>query len=195
MANGQNGAVLKNLQGAWKEVVIKEEVKDPNTQALIGGVNLRVNARKALEAVYLTAQLYLKGKLALTTANLGPEEIADMGKMFFELVATTLDALLETLRDSTYVTCVVLAGHPAGLTPVELEQEVKAFVEGADAAKLPFYMGFTDKFLSNVRNQIGSPRAFGTILEDLRKEKWVTESDGRLFFEERHFVWGAPTLS
>jgi hypothetical protein len=120
--------------------------------------------------------------------------VASLAKMLFDLAAATLDALRERLRKSTYAACVVLSGHPDGLTPSELESELKAFVASADAAKLPFYMGFTENFLSNVRKEIDSPRAFETILEDLHKGKWVTESDDRLFFKERHFVWGAPTL-
>lgn len=195
MGNGQDDVSLKALQGAWEEVAIKEAVKDPNTQALLGGMNVRVNAFKALRAVYLAAKLYLKGKLALATGSHGPEEVASLGKLLFDLAMTTLDALREQLRKSTYAACVVLSGHPDGLTPSELESELKAFVALADAAKLPFYMGFTESFLSNARKEIESPRAFDVILEDLRKGKWVTESDGRLFFKERHFVWGVPGSS
>lgn len=195
MSTGQDDVSLQDLQSAWKEVAIEEVVKDPNTQALLGGVNLRVDARKALKAVYLTTKLYLKGKLALATGDLGPQEIASLEKMLFDLVVTTLDALRERLRRSTYAACVVLAGNPTGMTPDELERELKVFVEGAAAAKLPFYMGFTEEFLRSVHNEIESPRAFQTILEDLRKGKWVTESDGRLFFKERHFVWGASTFT
>lgn len=196
MGTGQDDVSLQDLQSAWHEVATSEVVKDPNTQWLLGGVNLRVNALKALKAVYLSTKLYLKGKLALATGDLGPQEIASLGKNLFDLVVMTLDALRERLRKSTYAACVVLAGNPAGLTPLELEHELKAFVEGADAAKLPFYMGFTESFLRDTHKEIESPHAFEVILDDLRKGKWVTESDdGRLFFKERHFVWGASTYS
>jgi hypothetical protein len=183
------------LQSAWHEVAIKEVDKDPNTQALIAGMNLRVDALKALKAVYLTTKLYLKGKLAIATGDLRPQEIASLGKMLFDVVVTTLDALRERLRKSTYVACVVLAANPDGLTPVELERELKVFIEDADAAKLPFYMGFTEKFLHTARDEIEFPGGFDVVLDDLRKGKWVTESDGRLFFKERHFVWGVSTFS
>lgn len=195
MGTEQDDVSLQDLQSAWREVAISDSFKDPNTQWLLGGVNLRVNVLKSLKAVYLTTKLYLKGKLAFATGNLEPQEIASLGKTLFDIVVTTLDALRESLRKSTYAACIVLAGNPAGLTPVDLERELKVFIEGADAAKLPFYMGFTESFLRDAHKEIESPRAFQVILDDLRNGKWVTESDGLLFFKERHFVWGVSSLS
>lgn len=195
MGTAKNSVSLQDLQSAWHESATSESVKDPNTQWLLGGVNLRVNALKALKAVYLSTKLYLEGTLVLATGAIGPVEIASLGKNLFDVVVTTLDALRERLRKSTYVACVVLAGAPAGLTPAELEHELKAFLVGAEATRLPFYMGFTESFLRDARNEIGAPGAFAVILEDLRQGKWVTVADdGRLSFKERHFVWGASTF-
>jgi hypothetical protein len=194
MTTGQDDVTLKDLQDVWREAATAEVVADPNTQWLLGGVNLRVDLLKALKAAYLTTTLCLKGKLAIATGNLGPTEMLALGKLLFDACVTTLDALRERLRNSTYVACVVLAGNQDGLTEVELEREIKAFVDGADAAKLPFYMGFTESYLDEARKEIRSPNAFKVVLDDLRKGKWVTESDGRLFFKERHFVWSSPTL-
>lgn len=196
MKNGQEDVSQQDLQSVWNEVAVAQAVKDPNTQALAAGVNFRVDISKALKAVYLSTKLYLKGKLALANGQVGPLEIGSLGKMLFDVIVTSLDAVRETFTyKSTYTACVVLAGHPAGLTPSELERELKAFAEGADAEKLPFYMGFTEEFLSSVRKEIESPRAFEEILKELRDGKWVQESNGRLFFKERHLTLGAPTFS
>ena len=193
MNNRHEDVSLQDVQSIWNEVAVEQVVKDPNTQALLAGVNFRVDMSKALKAAYLSTKLYLKGKLALATGQVGPLEIGSLGKMLFDVIVMSLDALRETFTyKSTYTACVVLAGHPAGLTASELERELKAFVEGVDAAKLPFYMGFTEEFLTNLRKDIESPGAFQEILKELRDRKWVTESNGRLFFKERHFTWGAP---
>jgi hypothetical protein len=195
MKNGQDDVSLQDVQRIWSEVAVEPGGKDPNTQALLAGVNFRVDISKAIKAAYLSTKLYLKGKLALASGQVGPLEIGSLGKMLFDVVVASLDAVRESFTyKSTYAACVVLAGFPAGLTPSELESELKAFVEGADAAKLPFYMGFTEKYLTGVRKEIESPHAFEEIQNELIDRKWVTESNGRLIFKERHFTWGA-TLS
>lgn len=186
---------LASLQSTWQGTANTAGVKDPNTQQLLAGMNFRVDARMALKAIYLTTKLYLTGKLALVTGDLGPEEMATLGKDLFDVVVTTLNALRERLRRSTYAACVVLAASPDGMTPAELETGLTSFLEGLAPAKLPFYMGFSENFVTEAHKEINSPRAFDELLTDLRKGKWVTESEGRLFFKARHFVWTAPTSS
>jgi hypothetical protein len=194
MTSSADEESLLGLQHVWHSCANAVGAKDPNTQWLIGGVNVRVNALQALKAVYLSAKLYLQGSLALTTGSVGPIEIAKLGKNLFDLVVTTLNALRERLPKSTYAACVVLAGSQGGLTTAELERELKAFVESANSSKLPFYMGFTSDFLSDLRKELESPDAIGVIVDDLRRDQWIlVEEDGRMTFRERHFVWGVSS--
>jgi hypothetical protein len=75
--------------------------QDAQTQALIGGINFRVNVAKAFLAAWITAKVYFKAKVALTGA-IHPGDVLEIGLDVYNIIVTTLDALRENMLPLEY---------------------------------------------------------------------------------------------
>lgn len=183
-------ATLEEAQDAWSQA-LSSQSSDQQVKALFGGGNFRINVAQALKAAYLSAKLYVEGKLALATGSVGPMEIAKLGKGAWNVVVATLDALRESMHPANYALCLVLSGHePEGLTEAELKAAVLEFVNGKGVEELPWYMGISGSFLAEARKLLQAGGGFEQTLEQAREDKFVSEESGRLRFKERHFEWG-----
>jgi hypothetical protein len=164
---------------------------DQTTQALIGGVNLRVDVLKAFRAVYISAKVVLSTKKIVLTGVTHPAELLGLAKDVFDAVVTTLDALRERMTALTYTACAILAQHPQGLSPEDLEKAIRDFLGGVSAADMPWYLGLTKDHAANALEELSRSKAFDDLMARLVDDDWIDRVDGRLRFRPRHYTWGA----
>jgi hypothetical protein len=130
----------REIATAWADSV--EKTRDAQTQALIGGLNFRVNVAKAFRAAWTTAKICFTAKKIALTGSVGPADIIGIATDIYTAVVSTLDALRERMHPLEYTACIVLSGSH-DLTPTEFEQQLTEFLVAGSHADLPWYIGLT----------------------------------------------------
>ncbi len=130
-------AVRSRLEQLWAAAVVVEgpPPEAGTAQALAFGVNLRVNLASAFAAAWETAQAVVKG----TAAAHAPFDIAtwfEAGAEAIGAIRTIFASLVQRMRPIDYVTSVILANHPEGMTSKALRGAVEEFLRDPKARRL-----------------------------------------------------------
>jgi len=175
---------------SWQEAVTRDAKADA-TQALIGGLNFRIDVMKAFKAVYLSAKIGIEAKLALVTGAISPAEAMNMASDAFDIIVTTLDALREKMSPLTYTACVLLSYFDTGVDPKIFESALKTFLADSDKVDMPWYLGLTQERLQAAREELAFPNGFAKLLTALDDHDWLEPKDRpKLRFKPRHYSWG-----
>lgn len=180
---------LDQIKQLWTSAYTVEGSADKTVQALALGRNFRINIAKALEAACASAKLFLEGVKAhaglLTTVDwigLGPEVV--------HAITAAYGALVESMLPLDYVACVLLSGHPGGMTGKNLRLEVEEFLKKPKAKNLPWYLGLSARNVRAASEATKQPDWFPRLLERLRKDDWLIIGGDTLKFKSRDMVLG-----
>jgi len=162
---------------------------DKQTQALIGGVNIRLNLAKALKAALETARACISGSKFV--ASHGTDVLSGLETIDTAIGAASsvIAAVAEKMSELAYVGCMVLCEHEKGVTEKEFEVALSAFVSSAKDKAFSWYTGLSKKRIDAAAEQLrddGVP----ALLKQLKKDDFVVEKDEKFHFRPRHFTWG-----
>jgi hypothetical protein len=181
-------AEQQQLTDAWAESVVQDQ--DAEIQALIAGLNFRVDIVKAFKAAWITAKIYFTGQRIMMVGTTNPIEVIGIATDVDNLVVTTLDALRERMLPLEYTACVVLSSSPDGMTEQEFKQRLTEFLVLDEGAELPWYLGLTRGHLQDSLAALQAKDGFINLMNLLRKNDWLLEESGKVKFKPRHYRWG-----
>jgi len=176
----------EELSKAWADSI--KTIEDAQVLALAGGMNFRIDLAKALVAVWLTAELYLKTVEAATTWTAAPVKLMGIPSKLFAAVVATLDAVREKMNPLVYVACAVLSQAPQGLTKVQLKQKLDDFFADPKSQTLPWYLGVDRTQFHEARGNYEGGEKLDDLIAALHEDKWIENADERMTFKTRHFT-------
>lgn len=174
----------KRLADLWSASVQSDTA---STQAQVLGFNLRLNLGKAFAAIGATATACVA---AAGAAVLNPVALVGLPASIVTAVVAGVAAVAEKMHPLHYVACIVLAEHSEGLTKTEFEEKLRAFLHSAKNAEFPWYLGLTEDRIAKAQQALDEAEGFNDLIKGLRKEKFVSEKDQRLFYAVRNFKLG-----
>jgi len=189
MAKTANRVTPAEIAALWQNAYERVAATDKTVQALFRGVNIRINLAKALEAAAATAKAFLEGAKAYAGDLSGTDWIG-LGAEAIHAITATFGALVEAMLPLDYVACMLLSGHPQGITQQDLQKEIEAFLKNPKAKRLPWYLGVSKSRVGNAADAARTKDWFPQLLERLRKDDWLIESGDRLQFRSRNFQLG-----
>ena len=177
-------AERQELQAVWRAIA---DPRDPAAQALLGGVNLRLNVLKALKTAYLSAKLFFRAKTFAYPGDLGT--LLGIGKDVFDLVIAALDTVRQKVGKAQYTMAVVLAeqAQPASLDT--LQAALEAFLAEDQGKELPWYVGIGRAEIQATRDALNQANAVPALLASLKEGGLAEQVDGLWRFKPRHFTW------
>jgi hypothetical protein len=175
------------LRQEWQQSFETIERTISNEKFEIGGVNLRINVRKLLEAVWHSAKFYLEATV-VSHGAVEPATVLGMAESTFSVISCGLAAFRETMTPAAYFASVMLS-RGGGCPSVQFEAELGNFIDGISSA-LPFYLGLSRHRADLARKALGERDGANRILSELRNSGRIHEADGVIQIKERHFMWG-----
>jgi len=179
------------LEALWQNVaaVNRPPPETATAQALALGVNFRIHLIKAFQAAWETSKVIVKG----TAVAHAPFDIfawLDVGIDLVGAVEAIFAALVQRMRPIDYVTCVILANHPNGMTPDELSGAVRDFLSGTRADEYAWYLGMNQSRVTRAKEVLANEDWFETVLEKLRETEFLDERQKKLLFRSHDFNLG-----
>jgi hypothetical protein len=180
-------AALDKLERPWADAV---EVTDaaPSTVAkkLVFGVNVCVKFPEAFIAAYETIEA---GK-AITEASvlhvLWPLAIWKA----YNAARSVFSALVEKMPPLNYVTAAVLSQHRnSEVEQLDLEAEVKTFINAPKTQKFGWHMGMTAEMLAAAEGDMRDPSWFKNAINYLDTRKFLTRSGTKVKFSPKNVTW------
>ncbi len=180
-------ATKDRLTTTWRGIA--EELPASAEQIQFMGFNLRLDLSKAFIAVGATATAIASIEGA---AALDPISLLKVPASVVAAVSAGIAAVYEKMHPLHYVACIVLAGHPNGLTKDEFEKNLRKFLDDSRNKNLPWYLGLTKTRLTDASAALGEPGKGGMddLIKGLGQKKYVEETAGRFFHSVRSFKLG-----
>lgn len=184
---------VERVRRYWDDAEL--DPRPTSTEFRVGGVNLRVDLRKAFKAVYRTAELGVKAVGYAAAGPFGAWGTIDMAASGYGTVVAVLDAVREPMGADVYVASCVLAAFDNGLTQEELKDKLRKLIDTTTVTQLPWYLGLTEGFLEGVAERFSTDEGLYNAIEVLVRDGWaeskaIDAREERLFFKERHFSLG-----
>jgi len=180
---------FQEIARLWEEAYHTERRHDKTEQALAFGRNFRINIAKALEAAYATTKVIM-GAAPLSAGHFAAVDWLGLGGEALHAVTSAFAALVESMLPLNYVACVILSGHPQGLTEDELRTEIVSFLENPKATKLPWYLWMSKSYIRDAKKALKAEGWSSHLLSDLREGDWLIENGSLLKFKPRNFELG-----
>jgi hypothetical protein len=162
--------IQDQIDAAWKDVVIS--TAPPNAQALFGRSELKIDARKALEAIGKTISAVASA--ARAHATLSP---LDVGKFAIEAmlaVAALKAAILTTLNPAEFLLCVIVSRPEPGKKLEEIQTDVAFYLALTEfeLQLVPASLGISVEFLEEVKKDLdlAKPNALENIQSILKTQ-------------------------
>jgi hypothetical protein len=172
------------LAADWKAVVTVELDEQP--QALIARRRFRIHIGHLLSAVWKTCVAVAKADAAL---SLDPLALTEAGGAGFGAVVAALNTFQEPMSKAAFMVCTVLSDKPAGLTPKEIEDELRFRCTEVPPELFPRYFGIDAKFLQLALRGVAPPNCMNDVLARMEKDGLLRkEKDDRLVFIDRQLV-------
>jgi hypothetical protein len=162
---------------------------DPQVQALIGGMNVRLNFTEALRAVAAAAHACIAGAKAVASQGADVYSVFEAGAQGFHAAVSAIAAVVEKMSALEYIACVLLSEHPNGLDQGAFEQEINKFLNSADRKEFPWYVGINENKVVEAKEDLTND-GIAALVDHLKKSGFLEQSDTMLKFTPRHFTWG-----
>lgn len=181
----------EQIQTLWATAVepIPAPAAETTAQALAFGVNFRIHLGEALRAAWETASAIIKGTAA-AHAPFAWWAWAEVGVEALGAVHAIFSSLVQRMRPIDYITAVILAAHPDGLTGPELQQAVEDFLKDANASQFAWHLGMNADRVRRAKEVLASPDWFPDTLKELRKDKFLVEAGDTLKYQSRNYEVG-----
>ncbi|MDA9545317.1 hypothetical protein ACM43_12865 [Bradyrhizobium sp. CCBAU 45321] len=178
----------QTLKAFWVEVAPSAQTAGPEKQAF-RGVNLRLDLLKSLRATWETVKVAGKIKLALYA----PPDLASILEIGVESISAAqaiYESFVQTMRPIDYVTYIVLARSPDGMTETELKTAVDEFLDKqSDYAEVSWYLRISGERLDRAR-QARQGNWMKTALEKLLENDMISRESDKVCFKPRHYTFG-----
>ena len=173
----------ESTEATWEGVIVPEAA--PQAQGLLGRSELRLDVRRALEAIGKTLSAVVAG------ATLGSASPAlAIGKVALDAllaVAALRSAVLWSLTPAEFLVCVILSTEKEGRTLGDVESNV-SFYLGLDEqmiSLLPWYLRIDRAFLEEARVHLEETNGIENILSKQEKEGRIILQNGRYRYNDQ----------
>ncbi|MBB3545340.1 MULTISPECIES: hypothetical protein [unclassified Rhizobium] len=189
---GEQVEFSKSSEGArireiWKEAAQKIPASPSAAKAPFLGINLRINLIKALQATWETGSVAVK-VLAAAHTTFDPVTWLGIGVEAVAAVKTVVAALVQQLSAINYITYVMLAQSPNGVTEATLKQNVEKFVRDPKLFQFAWHLGMTEAKAAQALQVIEQPNWITTTMEKLSSDNMAERRGELWFFQERNFT-------
>lgn len=107
----------------------------------------------------------------------------------YEATRAILTSLVQTMQPIDYVTAVVLAVHPDGMTRADLERQVKVFLDRPDLVEFSWHFGMNVERARRAREMLAADW-FEATIRQLQRDGFVKLEGEQLVFVPRHYTIG-----
>jgi hypothetical protein len=183
-SKSEDAARIRKL---WEDAVETVGPKQTAAKAPLGGFNLRLNVLKALQATYETAKVAVKA-LAAAHVTFDPVTWLDIGIDALAAVQTIIASLVQTMLPIEYITYVMLAQTPTGITEEALRRSVEDFIRSPDLFRYSWHLGMTESMARRAWDVIQQPKWLDTTLEKLTEFNMVDRKDDLLIYRSRNMT-------
>ncbi|HET6329139.1 MAG TPA: hypothetical protein VFG04_30930 [Planctomycetaceae bacterium] len=169
---------------------VSKEAPTGDAKAPFGGVNWRVDASKAANAVFQLTTWFVKSVATLTVAP-GPIQFIEVTVKGWRAVLSTLEAIREEMKPLPYCAYVVLSSSPQGLTHAELQQRLSNYVNEMISSKWPLpWIGLSKDELTTACKALSYSGQLDDLIRALIKSDYAEEKDGHVFYRSKNFSLG-----
>lgn len=186
MSNTIPDAEKSLLKQVWSDVATVEIAAVGPEKAAFRGVNLRLDLLKALQAAWETIKITAKIKLALYTA---PDlaTMLEIGAESISAAQTIFESLVQTMRPIDYVTYVVLAQSPSGMTQAELQAAVNKLLDHKQSLEeLSWYLRISPSRFDRA-SQARQGEWMDKVLEKLSEADMIQRFGNQIKFKSHNF--------
>jgi len=181
------GLEAGKIERLWKEAARTEFDQQP--QALIGGMNVRLNLAKALEAAVQTAHAVIAAGKALASHGTDVLSILEAGSSAVAAATAGIAGVAEKMTAVDYIGSMVLSEHPNGKTEQQFDAALREFLGSAAGTSFPWYLGLTKTRLEEASEALEKD-GIKSVLTSLEQADFLIKNGKIYKFKPRHFVWG-----
>jgi hypothetical protein len=181
---------LGRLKGLWNGVELPRTTTPSQGTLFLGaGVNFRLNLGRAFVAAWETSKAAVKG-IAAAHAPFAIWAWLEAGAEAAGAIHAIFVSLVDRMQPIDYVTAVILANQPFGLTDDELKSKVETYLANPDETKFAWYLAMSGEKIDEAKESAEAPNWFELTKKELTEKSQMMVVDaitGRLTFQEVNF--------